>query len=234
MELLVVIAVIAALASLLFAAVGRAKNAARSAKCKSNLRQLGLALRLYVDDFQTYPSGRITFPDLSRVDWIDFLTPYVSILRPPNNNTVLTCPAFVLDLARSGYGYNLQGYAGMGLGPDKYQARQNPLFIKESEVASPSQMIALGDSLSRAGTYVKNVSIILERATQNYDRKDGPSAQRSSEQRHTARINISSCDGHIESMTLKKAFFDESDEVLAIWNRDHEPHRAEWEQAMKW
>ena len=54
-ELLVVIAIIAILASLLLPTLTRAKASAHSAVCKSNLRQLGLGLRLYVDDHGFYP-----------------------------------------------------------------------------------------------------------------------------------------------------------------------------------
>ena len=55
-ELLLVIAVIAILAVLLFSALAKAKASAQSAACKSNLRQLGLALSMYVNDYEKYPS----------------------------------------------------------------------------------------------------------------------------------------------------------------------------------
>jgi prepilin-type N-terminal cleavage/methylation domain-containing protein/prepilin-type processing-associated H-X9-DG protein len=51
-ELLVVIAVLGILASLLLPALSRAKEAGRSAKCISNLRQVGLATRLWAEDHE--------------------------------------------------------------------------------------------------------------------------------------------------------------------------------------
>jgi len=48
-ELLVVIAIIAILAALLLPVLGRAKESARGAACIGNLRQVGVALQLYVD-----------------------------------------------------------------------------------------------------------------------------------------------------------------------------------------
>jgi len=50
-ELLVVIAIIAILAAILFPVFAQAREAARKASCSSNLRQLGLGMGMYVQDY---------------------------------------------------------------------------------------------------------------------------------------------------------------------------------------
>src|SRR5258708_34676953 len=58
-ELLVVIGIIGVLTSLLMPAFSRAKGKANDVKCISNLRQIGIALSIYADEYQ----GKLPFAE---------------------------------------------------------------------------------------------------------------------------------------------------------------------------
>ena len=80
-ELLVVVAIIAILASLLLPALGAARTAARTTKCMGNLRQLGMAHAMYINDHDGYLAHSTTSfapPILNDIyyAWADKIAPY--------------------------------------------------------------------------------------------------------------------------------------------------------------
>jgi len=88
-ELLVVIAIIAILAAILFPVFARAREAARKTACGSNLRQLGLASKMYAQDYDEwlpcdyYPGNSST----TSKRLVNQIMPYIK------NMDILYCPS---------------------------------------------------------------------------------------------------------------------------------------------
>ena len=187
-ELLVTIALIAILAALLLPALAQTRDKARYVECTGNLRQWGLAFRLYADDNGDFLPRRgqgvqtlalITRPD----DWFNALPPYFSLpsyqqlvalgIKPAaHEHSVFICP----DAVDPG-GTNFLPY-GMNMNLSTWNL---PLATRFSEVAQPASTVALADA---PGPYASTY----------------PSAQPYSVvARHAGRVNILFLAGQVQA-----------------------------------
>lgn len=89
-ELLVVIAIIAILAAILFPVFARARESARRASCQSNLKQIGLGLMQYAQDYDGWTPGSVTYltPGVG-MSWPSTIQPYVK------SGQLFVCPSGV-------------------------------------------------------------------------------------------------------------------------------------------
>jgi prepilin-type N-terminal cleavage/methylation domain-containing protein/prepilin-type processing-associated H-X9-DG protein len=167
-ELLVVIAVISLLLSVLVPSLSRARSMAKRTVCASNLRQIDLAVRLYLnacDD--TYPcilkdpvyvdpnTGDIVWLWMGR-GWRSFIEPYLGGNIDVNNPSVLFCPEDPAEPEKyesTSYAYSMAFYHS----PEQIGSMDNPGYTcgngpfepsipqHSLDVARPSGKIIMGE-----------------------------------------------------------------------------------------
>ena len=248
-ELLVVIAVIAILVALLLPALVRAKDAARLTQCKSNLRQLVMALQMYVHDSGFYPmfafgisaGGGGQPPQFTR--WHTDLKPYLNQDWP---DPLYKCPSLKIPPDETGignsvsvygsYGYNERGttefavVTNLGLGGwSVYNV--STYARRASLVKNPADMLALGDcvigGVYEVGAGGRPVDVGgLDRWAFGEWRLVSPVVRSLATtrdwQRHRTRYNVALCDAHLETLKITELF--DNPAVRKRWNYDNDPH----------
>jgi prepilin-type N-terminal cleavage/methylation domain-containing protein/prepilin-type processing-associated H-X9-DG protein len=101
-ELLVVIAIIAILASILFPVFARARENARRSSCASNMKQLALAVMMYVQD---YDDGLPAYSHNGSATWNRI---YTSLVPYVKNDQIYRCPSAPTSTLAASHVYGTQ------------------------------------------------------------------------------------------------------------------------------
>lgn len=222
-ELLVVIAIIAILASMLLPALNKARDTAKAIACTNNLKQTGLGVNLYGNDYQQWlpicRKAACTLP----VAWKSELSPYVcrvklELLKNSSAkewyNGVFKCPALndsaipvtSVNYVRGGYGwnYNYAGYVEKGdISDSANRYRQKSLAMK-----MPSKTILMGDGeVPDAGKLISSVDAQwnwpLLFSSDTYAIENGFATGA----RHSKTTNFTWGDGHAGKLMQSEMYF---------------------------
>jgi len=240
------------LAALLLPALARAKSEAKQTSCINNLRQLGLALQMYVNDTKAYP-GCYDASHGSYI-WMQRILTYAGNARPvffcpaapsdsawdTNANSTLggtdqnglfsslmVTPNSRFSIGYNDWGLNLQNNPQLGLGGDVSGGfYQGP--VKDSDIVVPSQMIALADTRAlpvgqNSGSWEANLD-----PTDMPDSGQAGDGGQEPSNRHNYRTDIACCDGHVEKALRNDKSPNNPTPMNLIDSTPNNPWRQRW------
>jgi prepilin-type N-terminal cleavage/methylation domain-containing protein/prepilin-type processing-associated H-X9-DG protein len=196
-ELLVVIAIIAILAAILFPVFARARENARRSSCQSNLKQIGLGVMQYTQDYDEKLPRSFANAQSSSCPAAD---------RRPNNDTlwfqlepylkstqVLVCPSFTGATPTRSYGYN---YIHLGDGCAAGSVRSL------ASIAEVAQTIMMTDQVGANTDWAYSARYWLRNdSTATWANHSG-STSGDVDDRHLETVNTLWVDGHVKSQKL--------------------------------
>lgn len=200
-ELLVVIAIIAILAAILFPVFSKVRENARRASCQSNLKQMGLAIIQYQQDYdELFPLG---LDYNAHICWQERIYPFTKSMG------VYKCPDFNAPSAPSGLITQSGGEFGVKM-PVSYAACCTlPPFVggnfagqSTSGVPMPSVGDGFGDNkptLLSDVEYPATSILVTDLITAN-NNSGGVWFVDTQIQNHGGRGNFLFCDGHVKTM----------------------------------
>lgn len=154
-ELLVVIAIVAILAGLLFPVLSSSERASKKSQCLSNLRQIGIATQLYLNDSDgVHPQNRPASgqPDIDDASgsldepiYHPVFQPIEPYLSGGRSDSVLVCPEDDDPFGRRCFAIDPDA-------PDVTSFLQNAWFVfglPESSVRTPSRLIQVAERRSK-------------------------------------------------------------------------------------